>query len=258
MGAWRIELMSKKPRLANPILIEGLPGIGNVGKVVVDFIVEKTKATRLFSFKSNNMPHSVFVNDQNLVQLPSIEMYYVQRKRRGFLLLVGDVQPIDEVSCYEFSDKVLDVLGSFKGKELITIGGIGLDHVPRNPKIYCTGNRKDIISKYKQGTVLNDQLYGVVGPIMGVSGLLVGLATRRNIAGISLLAETYGHPMYLGIRGAREVLKILNQKLGLDLDLRDLDKQISQREQEAMKRTEGLAVSKPKRSRKLKDMSYIG
>ena len=33
MSTWRIDRIGKKPKLNNPLLIEGLPGIGNVGKV---------------------------------------------------------------------------------------------------------------------------------------------------------------------------------------------------------------------------------
>ena len=35
-----------RPKLKNPILIEGLPGMGNVGKIAVDFMIENLK-TRL-------------------------------------------------------------------------------------------------------------------------------------------------------------------------------------------------------------------
>ncbi len=44
MSTWKINQSGKKPKLNNPILIEGLPGIGNVGKVAVDFLIEELKA----------------------------------------------------------------------------------------------------------------------------------------------------------------------------------------------------------------------
>jgi hypothetical protein len=48
MSTWKIDQISKKPKLNNPILIEGLPGIGNVGKVTVDFLIDELKATKLY------------------------------------------------------------------------------------------------------------------------------------------------------------------------------------------------------------------
>ena len=256
MSKWRIEQFGKKPKLSKAIFIEGLPGIGNVGKVVIDFIVDELKAQKIYEITSNTFPHSVFVNEDNLVELPKIEMFYKKMNGYDLLLMGGDVQPIDEVSSYEFSEKVLDMIEEFGVKEIITLGGIGLGEIPKKPKIYCTGNSKKIIEKYKDKNV-NGKLYGVVGPIVGVSGLLLGLATRRKIDAVALLAETYGHPMYLGVKGAREVLKVLNDKLKLKIDVNKLEKEIAYIEKQIIKRKEELSTSS-KQGKKGGEVSYIG
>ncbi|MBL7056482.1 PAC2 family protein [Candidatus Woesearchaeota archaeon] len=265
MNTWKIEQVGKKPKLDNPILIEGLPGIGNVGKVAIDFLIDELKAEKLFEISSYSFPHSVFVNEHNLVELPVVEVFYkkFKGKRQDLLLLSGDVQPTDEVSSYEFSEKILDLIASFKGKEVITLGGIGLGEVPKKPIVYCTGSSSKIVKKYKSKLV-NDKLYGVVGPIVGVSGLLVGLAKKKKMEGIAFLAETYGHPMYLGIKGAREILKVLDNSLGLKINMKRLDKEIKEIEQDMMKKTDQLSeVSKQTALKKLKsklgsEVDYIG
>jgi hypothetical protein len=264
MNGWKIKQIGKKPKLSKAVLIEGLPGIGNVGKVAADFIIDTLKAKKLYELFSYTFPHSVFVNEKNLVELPSIEVYYKKLKGNDLLLLAGDVQPIDEVSCYEFCEKILDIVEGFKGKEVITLGGIGLQAVPKKPKVYCTGNSKKIIDKYKKGTGVVEKLHGVVGPIVGVSGILLGLAEKRRIPAIAFLAETFGHPMYLGVKGAREILKVLNKKLSLGIDIKDMDKEIKDIETEMIKRTEELSeVSRQTALKKVKgklkkDISYIG
>ena len=265
MSTWKIDQIGKKPKLNSPILIEGLPGIGNVGKVAIDFLIDELKAVKLYEITSYTFPHSVFVNEDNLVELPMIEIFYKKYngRRQDLILLSGDVQPIDEVSSYEFSDKVLDMVEEFKGKEVITLGGIGLAEIPKKPKVYCTGNNKKIVQKYKNGMV-NDQLYGVVGPIVGVSGLLIGLAKRRKIDAISFLSETYGHPMYLGIKGSMEILKVLDKKLKLNLSMERLNKEIKEVESEILGRTEQISeIARQTALKKLKskfggNVDYIG
>ena len=265
MSTWNIDHIGKKPKLNNPILIEGLPGIGNVGKVAVDFLIDELKAKKLYEITSYTFPHSVFVNEDNLVELPMVEIFYKKfnGKRQDLILMGGDVQPTDEVSSYEFSDMILDMVQKFKGKEVITLGGIGLAEVPKKPKVYCTGNTKKIIKKYKNKMV-DDKLYGVVGPIVGVSGLLVGLAKRRNMGGISFLAETYGHPMYLGIKGAMEIIKVLDKELKLNISMQRLNKEVKEIESDMLQRTEQIGeVAKQTALNKLKskfgeDMDYIG
>ena len=236
-----------------PILIEGLPGIGNVGKVALDFIIEELKAKKIAEFQGTNLPHSVFVNEHNLIELPTIELYYKRfnNGKRDLLLLAGDAQPSDESSCYEFCDAVLDTAQQFNCDEIVTLGGIALRQEPKNPQVYVTGTHKDIVQAYAHGTRVNTKLYGTVGPIIGVSGLLLGLAKRRKMHAVSLLAETFGHPLYLGISGAREILKVIKKKLGVNVDIELLDREIAEIEQEI-----GTRVQLPKR--KKGDVNYIG
>ena len=224
------------PELSNIILIEGLPGIGNVGKIAVDFMVDRLKAKKIIEIYSSSFPNSVFVNEKNLVNLPHIKLYYKKLKNKDLIFLAGDIQPLDERACYEFCNLILDFFKKYKGKEIITLGGIGMPKIPKNPVVYCTANNYDIIKKYKTHE-LNEKIFGTVGPIIGVTGLLVGLAGKQKIPSIALLAQTFGHPNYLGIKGANEILKILNKKLELGLNLSELEKEIKDIEKEIKTKT---------------------
>jgi hypothetical protein len=251
---WKINYLAEKPKLNRPILIEGLPGIGNVGKVAIDFIIEELKAKKIAEIQGNSLPHSVYVNEDNLVELPSIEIYFKRfnNGKRDLLLLAGDAQPNDEASCYEFCDTVLDAAQQFDCHEIVTLGGIALKQEPKNPQVYITGNDKNIVQAYSKGTKANTKLYGKVGPIIGVSGILLGLAKRRNVPAVSLLAETLGHPLYLGIGGAREIIKVIKKKLSISVDTELLDKEIEELENEL-----GNKIILPKR-KKQGDVNYIG
>jgi len=260
---WQIKQIPKKlPELRDTILVEGLPGIGNVGKVAADFIIEKLGAKKLYEFSSHKFPPSVFINEKNLVELPSIQMYSLSLKDRDMLILAGDVQPIDEESSYEFCEKILDIAKQFGCKEIVTLGGIGLPMIPKEPKVYCTGNSKKMIKTYNSKKELATDAYGVIGPIIGVSGLLLGLAKPHKIDAIALLAETYGHPMYLGVKGAKLILNILKDQMKLDIDLESLEEEIE--EMEKLNSLENLENIPKKVAGKLqdkmgsKDVNYIG
>ena len=68
--------------------------------------------------------------------------------------------------------------------------------------------------------------------------------------------------MYLGIRGAREILKILNKKLQLKLNLKELDDEIVEIEKEISSKTKQLEFMQQKRKSKTAgsstEMDYIG
>lgn len=262
---WTVtKTVDKLPKFNRPVLVEGLPGIGNVGKVVADFLIDELDAKKIYDFFSYSLPNSAYVTEENLVELPKLEIYHKRCNGRDILLLTGDIQPLDEVSCYEFCDAVIDLFKGIGGTDIITLGGIGLAAPPRNPKVYATANNRKIISRYSKKVALNNRIYGVVGPIVGVSGILLGLGARRGVDAMSLLAETYGHPMYLGIKGSRRMLKILAKALDLEVDMKQLDREIKSMENDILQRTSELAdVSSEAAVQKItdklrSDMRYIG
>jgi hypothetical protein len=268
--AWEFNLVAKEiPKLNSPILIEGLPGIGNVGKIAADFMIDNLGAVKLYDIFSYDLPNSVFVNEDSIVELPTIEIYFKRIKggKHDLVILTGDVQPSEDRSCYEFSDKLVDVAKSLGVVEIITLGGIGLPEVPAVPRVFCTGNNKKAIDEFVKGTPVNKELYNVIGPIIGVTGIVLGLAERKGVPAICLLAETFGHPLYVGVRGGREVLSILNKKLSIGVKLKDLDAEIKEMESEGIlpeTKVKGKKAASLKKVRSLneaktkKETSYIG
>ena len=252
------QVPERRPVLENPVLIEGLPGIGNTGKIAVDFLIEKLKAKKLYNIFSYYLPHSVFVNEENLVELPKIEMYYKKsRTGRDLLFLSGDTQPVDEPSCYSFCRQVLSVISEYSCKELITLGGIGLKELPDKPQLFITGTSKEIIKRYSLKGVRTD-LYGIVGPIVGVSGVLVALARLKGQDGITILGETLAHPMFVGIKTSKVMLSYLSEILGVKVNLKELDSEIEALEKELRAVDELEEIQKTSYESRKIDSSYIG
>lgn len=249
----------KKIKIENPIFIEGLPGIANVGKIVIDYIIEQLEAEKILSFFSHDLPNSVFVNEDNLVELPKIELYHKKIGKQHFLFLAGDVQPTSEKGSFSFSELIINMVSKMGCKKIITLGGIGLQEIPEKPNVYCTGNNPKIMEEFKKlGAKV--EIYGLVGPIIGVSGLLVGLSKAKNISAVALLAETFGHPMFLGLKGAKQTLKILEKKFEFKIDYKELNKEIKLMDRELKGEDISTKQKSPKmqRLKKIKETSYIG
>lgn len=252
------QVPDRRPKLDDPILIEGLPGIGNAGKIAVDFLVEKLKAKKLYNVFSYYLPHSVFVNEDNLVELPKIELYYKKSKNnRDMLFLVGDTQPVDEPSCYAFCRKVLSVVSEYGCKEVMTLGGIGLKELNEDPRLYITGTSKEIVKKYSTDNVLTD-LYGTVGPIVGVSGILVALSRLKGQEGIAILGETLAHPMFVGIKTSKVMLSYISKVVGFRISLKELDSEIEHLEKELKAVGELEEIQKTSHEKKQSFSNYIG
>ena len=251
---WKTKKIDQKIKPKSPILICGLPGIGNVGKISIDLIVDELNAKKFMEFHSPDLPNLVFVNEDNLVERPKIELFYKKIKKQDFLFLVGDVQPTENNESYHFSKKVLETAKELKVKQIITVGGIGLQKQPQKPRLFCTSYSQKNINDFKKGVKINHKLFGIVGPIFGASGLLVGLAKEYKISGIVLLVETYNHPMYIGIKASRTILNFLNKKFLLNIDIKKLDKEVKNLNKQILEGLEGINQSKQENI----DTTYIG
>ena len=83
----------EKPELDNPVLIEGLPGVGNVGKLAAEHMIDELKAKRFATIISKYFPPQVLVNEDGTVKLVCNELYYSRKDgKRDLILLVGDYQ----------------------------------------------------------------------------------------------------------------------------------------------------------------------
>ena len=65
------------PRLHNPILIVGLPGIGNVGKITVDFIIDKLNAKKIYDINTNYISF-VYINEEIKVKPDSSGHFFTR------------------------------------------------------------------------------------------------------------------------------------------------------------------------------------
>ena len=97
MTRWIIQKkLDGNAKFKEPILVEGLPGIGNVGKIAVDFMIDSLKPNLLYKIHSHSFPHSVFLTENNQIELPSVNIFDYKAPSRDILFLSGDVQPVEE------------------------------------------------------------------------------------------------------------------------------------------------------------------
>src|SRR2546428_13325667 len=77
------------PKLNDPIFIEGLPGIGNVGKLAAEHLRDELKGVKFAELFSKYFPPQVLVQEDGLIKLVNNEFHYVKRNGgRGLLILV--------------------------------------------------------------------------------------------------------------------------------------------------------------------------
>jgi hypothetical protein len=244
-----------KPKLKEPVFIEGLPGMGYVGKLAAEHLVAELRAEKFAELYSPHFPHHVYVEREGIVRPVRNEFYWAKPKRKEMIILVGDVQAISSEGHYEVIDKILDVAEQFKTKQLFTLGGYATGrHAKAKPRVVGVVSHPELADEYRK--------YGVVveeggGPIIGASGLLLGLGKLRGMRGVCLLGETHG--MVVDHRSAQAVLEVLTRILGIKVDMTALERRARETERiiDRIRREMELRARREKR-RAEEEAWYIG
>ena len=249
-----VKYIGKKPKLQDPMLIEGLPGIVNVGKLAVEHLIDTIGAEKFAEVYSKDFPPQVFINTDGTITLVNNEFYYWKAKKknqRDLVLLTGDYQGLSSQGQYELVEKILDICEEFGVKEMFTLGGYGLGHEIEAPKVLCATTDKHLVKKMKKhGAVFKKNEPG--GGIVGASGLLLGLGKLRGVEGTCFMGETPGY--LVDPKSAKAVLKILMKITNVDVSLSALEKKAKEIEHIAHQLKEMESMSKDK----TEELKYIG
>ncbi len=224
----RIETKSIKDiKLNEPILVEGLPGIGHVGKLVAEHMIAELGAQKIAEIYSSHFPPQVIVLADGTVRLVRSEFYAVDTGSQHLLILVGDHQSATNEGHYELTDAYLQMAIKHKVRRIYTLGGYGLGQLVETPAVLGAVNNLALVEEMKQyGVVFKENEPG--GGIVGASGLLLGFGTLAEVDAVCLMGETSGY--LVDPKSAQAVLKVLCKALNLNINMQALEERAKEME----------------------------
>jgi proteasome assembly chaperone (PAC2) family protein len=215
------------PELRDPIFIEGLPGVGNVGKLAAEHLLEEVGAKRFAVVFSKYFPPQVLVEDDGTIKLVRNELYYYRREGDegpDLVLLVGDYQGLTPEGQYELSAAIIDLCHDMGVNRIYTLGGFGIGKMVEEPRVLGAATTLDLVEEMKKG-----------------------------IEAVCLMGETSGY--FLDPNAARKLLMVLSKLLDLELDLSKLEEKADQIERITTKLKD---IEKMEKEGGYEDLSYIG
>ncbi|HIH18588.1 TPA: proteasome assembly chaperone family protein [Candidatus Micrarchaeota archaeon] len=246
-------LEKEKIKMKNPILIEGLPGIGLVGKIAADHMIAELRATKVADIISPHFPHQVIMQKNGVMRMIKNRLFHVKGKKNDLLILVGDVQAVTSEAQYEVTGKMLDYAQKKGVKFIITLGGYGTGRVHPTPRIFGIVSHKHLVEQYKKfGIIFGESK----GSIIGAAGLLLGLGKTRGMEGLCIMGETHGG--FVDPKSAQGVLESLSKILEIKVDTKKLDSRAKESEAFAKKmEKEAMAAKGMGMEPGKHDLSYI-
>lgn len=237
-----------RPEFHDLIFIEGLPGVGNVGKIAADFVSYKLDAKRLATILCSDLPPQVFVDNDSYFYSASEELWYVKDVNgHDIIFLEGEFQATTPQGQFELSKYIFEKIIRYDPKLIITLGGYGLGTVVKEPRVLAVANDQKLKSKIekKGATFLPNEPQG---GIVGAAAMFLALADEYDIDAVCLMGETSG--FLVDHKSAKCVVDVLCRILGIEIDTSEMEGDIQQVEQ-INDEVQALAETSPE------DLSYF-
>jgi len=176
------------PSLENPIFIQGLPGFGNIGRIVAQLLVKNFGAKLFAELYSPSFPDYVAVSSKGICHLPRYDFYYATVDNSNFIIMTGETQPSfdDVLAHYQVCNEIVDYVKKCGCQFLITIGGVPITE--EKAQVYVASTSPKLTVEFiDKGAAIYSR-----GKIVGGTGLTLALAKEKGLDGVCLLGATTG------------------------------------------------------------------
>lgn len=246
-------------QLREPVFLVGLPGVGHVGKLVAEHLIEELDAEKIIEIYSHHFPPQVLVDENSEIHMVNNEMYVCSTEECDILILVGDHQSSTAEGHYQLCDLYLDIAEEFGIKRIYTLGGFPTGQLTYSDEVLGAVNNLDLKEGLQNaGVVFKENEPG--GGIVGASGLILGLSKFRKMDAACLMGLTSGY--LVDPKSAQSLLKVISRLFSIEIDEGPLEERAKEMEKivarlkEVEQQQQQMAM--PETSIKDEDLRYIG
>ncbi|MBI2145195.1 proteasome assembly chaperone family protein [Candidatus Woesearchaeota archaeon] len=239
-------VLSERPK--SPVVISGFPGVGMVGAIAAEFLVQHLNTRHIGRIFLDKSPALVAIHEGKLIE--PLGIYYSSKYN---VVVVHSIIAVPGTE-WQAASALLEVCSKVKAKELISIEGVGSAAATAEPM-------KGAVSKVfyytsasaKEKTLSKLGLEGLKeGIISGPTSAVLMKAGKLPVT--CLFAQT--HDALPDSNAAAQVIKSLDGYLGLKVDFKPLMQLAAKFEQKLRGIIEQSRQADAQSDRK--QMSYVG
>jgi len=227
-------ILNKRPK--NAVIIEGFPGVGFIGSIATEFLIEHLKAEPIGKIRVREQMPIVAVHNSKI-----IDPFGIFYSKQYNLIILRAIAPVTKME-WEITDAVEKLAQELQAKEIISIEGIASANDDSKVYYYSKKN-KEIISiegiasanddskvyyYSKKNSSKFDKL-SIEGLKEGViMGVTASLLLKDKLPSSCIFVET--HSKLPDSRGAAKIVETLDKYLGLKVDPNPLVKKAEELE----------------------------
>lgn len=217
--------------LSEPVMVEGLPGVGLVGKIATDHIINQLDMQYFGDVTGGELPQVALFEGPDPDVKPPVRLF--ADEEHDLLALRSDV-PISAVDIPTFAAELTAWLDGLDTLPIYLSGFPSIQEPEAVPTAYgvSTGDGDQLLASADVSPPLGS------GMISGPAGALLSHARDSNLNAVGLVVET--DPQFPDPQGARVLIEQgINPIVGADIDTEPLVEQaeeiIEQREELAQR-----------------------
>ncbi len=233
--------LDKKPK--RPTIIEGFPGVGFVGTIATEFMLNHLGAKSIGYLFNPELPPIAILHGKETRRL--LEIFHDPKENIVFIHAISGTKGLE----WEVAGSIVELAKLLNAKQIISLEGVISPDNTETSRIFVKSNdHKSERELLKLGAERLEH-----GAVTGVTGAL--LLSGGNVNSTFLFAET--HSQMPDSRAAAELIRILDAYLGLKVDPKPLIKQAEDFENK-IKEMIKVSVDSQKPEDDSKKANYLG
>ncbi len=243
----------KKPEMAKPRMIVGLPGMGMVARNTVNYFMESLKPELFADIPMPYLSPSITFFEKGLVvpidrEKSPFKFYYSDKE--NIILFQGDIQFGYTAKDNELAETIVEMAKLCNVDTIYTVIATHVQGYVEEPNVFGAATSPELLQFLKSNgmNIADGSLQ-----ISGVNGLVIEYALRKGIKGIALLSET-AFPEALDIKACHAGIKKVSELLSIDIDLSRIEIEVNKFDEGFKKYLKDVQEKK----RKEEDLGYIG
>jgi proteasome assembly chaperone (PAC2) family protein len=200
------------------MVLEAVPGVGNVGKIVVDGLIEKHPSRTIGWILHPDFPPHATLSEEGLIGPPRLDIKSVLLPNGECVCIVtGVMQPMTAPGQYEVAEAILGLARDSRSSRVLVLAGLAAE--PDCRSIYVVCSDRDFRVTLEKGDIEVSR-EKPEGGMIGVAGMVLSLSATLGVPALGVIAETMGASS--DVLAADRMVKWIEQAFEVPLDL-DLD-----------------------------------
>tara|TARA_B100000945_G_scaffold64838_1_gene48457 strand:+ start:1166 stop:1930 length:765 start_codon:yes stop_codon:yes gene_type:complete len=200
------------------MILEAVPGVGNVGKILIDSLIEKHPSRTIGWILHPDFPPHATLSEEGLIGPPRLDINTTMLPDGERLVTItGVMQPMTAAGQFEVAEAILDLADVAETSRLLVLAGLASE--PERRSIFAVCSDKEVRSSLERDDieVSKDQPHA---GMIGVAGMVLSLSPTMGVPTIGVIAETIGasSDVLAAERMARWIEQAFEVTLDLDLD----------------------------------------